>query len=313
MPTISVIVPAYNAEKTIQSTINSVLQQTWADFEILVINDGSTDFTLEKVAAIADQRIKVFSQENSGVSASRNRGMSLAQGEYVAFLDADDLWQENKLKEQLEALQNNPQAGVAYSWTDYIDESGNFLHPGEHKTLNGHVYQDILLHNFLENGSNPLIKKAALQEVGDFDESLAYGEDWELWTRLATKYDFVALPRTHILYRMGSNSASSNLIKMERQGLEVIEKMFCDAPSSFGYLKRQSVSNFYQYLLFRVLEGEVSRVKGIQAAKFLFKAWQSDFWLIKRRSRLIGIIFLKILAVVLIPKQQNELKKLFRS
>ncbi|MGB3693669.1 MAG: glycosyltransferase [Spirulinaceae cyanobacterium] len=313
MPTISVIIPAYNAEKTIQLTINSVLQQTWSDFEILVIDDGSNDSTLDKIATIADKRIKVLSQQNRGVSASRNLGISLAKGEYIAFLDADDLWQPNKLKEQLEALKNNPQAAVAYSWTDYIDESGSFLHPGEHKTLNGNVYQEILVHNFVENGSNPLIKKAALQEVGNFDECLAYGEDWELWTRLAAKYNFVVLPCTHILYRMGSNSASSNLVKMEKQGLEVIEKMFCNAPSSFGYLKRQSISNFYQYLLFRVLEGEMSRVKGIQAFKFLFKAWQSNFWLIKQRSKLISVVALKILAIVLIPKQQSKLKKLLKS
>lgn len=135
MPTISVIVPAYNAEKTILKTIESVLKQTFTDFELIIINDGSNDSTLNIVNSINDDRIKVFSYANSGVCVSRNRGIEQAQGEYISFLDADDLWTTDKLELQLKALQENPQTAIAYSWTDYIDENGKFLYPGSHASF----------------------------------------------------------------------------------------------------------------------------------------------------------------------------------
>ncbi|WRH68471.1 MAG: glycosyltransferase family A protein [Planktothrix sp. GU0601_MAG3] len=152
MAIISVVIPAYNAENTIQETINSVLNQTFEDFEIIVINDGSTDSTLNIVSGINAPRIKIFSYPNSGAAVSRNRGFAVATGEYIALLDADDLWTPNKLESQYQALQTNPQAAVAYSWTDYIDQSGTFLLSGTHQTFNGDVYPQLLVHNFLENG-----------------------------------------------------------------------------------------------------------------------------------------------------------------
>src|SRR5574338_867068 len=123
MPTISVILPVYNGEKTIQETIESVLQQTFEDFELIIINDGSQDATLHQVSTLSDARIKVFSYPNAGVSASRNRGIAQAEGEYIAFIDADDLWTPDKLGAQFKTLQTNPQVAVAYSWTNWIDES----------------------------------------------------------------------------------------------------------------------------------------------------------------------------------------------
>src|SRR3712207_3352824 len=114
MPLISVIIPVYNGEKTIQETIESVLNQTFPSFELIVINDGSHDSTLDIVSSIKDPRIKVFSYPNAGLSASRNRGISVACGEYVSFIDADDLWTPDKLEAQYKALQANPQAAVAY-------------------------------------------------------------------------------------------------------------------------------------------------------------------------------------------------------
>ena len=124
MPTISVIIPIYNAEATILETIESIQQQTFFDWEIVAIDDGSTDGTLELLYSIKDERIKIFSYENSGVAVARNRGIANASGEYIAFLDADDLWTPTKLKSQLAALQNNPKAGVAYSWTYDLYEEG---------------------------------------------------------------------------------------------------------------------------------------------------------------------------------------------
>src|SRR5919202_4312270 len=202
MPLISVIIPAYNAEKTIKQTIESVLNQTFSDFEIIVINDGSQDSTLEIVSSIPDPRIKVFSYPNAGPQKSRNRGWGNASGEYVSFLDADDLWTPDKLEAQLKALQENPQAAVAYSWSDWIDESGQFLRAGGHITVNGNAYEKLLLRDFVESGSNPLIRRQALDKVGDFDQSVTPAEDWDMWLRLAARYEFVTVPSPQILYRI---------------------------------------------------------------------------------------------------------------
>ncbi|MHC5825871.1 MAG: glycosyltransferase, partial [Nostoc sp.] len=202
LPIISVIIPAYNSEKTIKETIQSVLNQTFTDFELIIINDGSQDSTLEVVTQIQDPRIKVFSYSNAGGNVSRNRGLERAGGEFVSFLDADDLWTPDKLQSQLKALQENVTAKVAYSWTDYIDTKGQFLFSGKRINVNGNIYEDLLLNNFLENGSNPLISKKALITLGGFDEFLSAAQDWDMWLRLASKFDFVCVPCVQILYRI---------------------------------------------------------------------------------------------------------------
>jgi glycosyltransferase involved in cell wall biosynthesis len=171
MPLISVIIPVYNGEKTIQETIKSVLQQTFTDFELIIINDGSTDSTLEKIAQFKDDRIKVLSFPNKGLATSRNRGITNSHGDYLAFIDADDLWTQDKLQAQLRALQHHPEAVLAYSWTDYIDEDSRFFRSGSHLTFNDYVYKKLLRGNFLENGSNPLIRKKVFAEIGNFDKS----------------------------------------------------------------------------------------------------------------------------------------------
>jgi glycosyltransferase involved in cell wall biosynthesis len=132
MPTISVIIPTYNAERTVLKTVESVQKQTFSDIEIIIINDGSTDRTLELVQSIKDQRLKIFSYENGGLPVARNRGISQATGEFISFVDADDLWTPDKLELQLTALQQHPEAGADYSWTSYFtDMSG--VHQAGHK------------------------------------------------------------------------------------------------------------------------------------------------------------------------------------
>jgi glycosyltransferase involved in cell wall biosynthesis len=113
MALISVIIPVYNAEKTILQTINSVLNQTFSDFELIIINDGSTDNTLKRLEEIQDKRLCVYSIENKGVSAARNRGIEESKSPYISFIDADDVWAPRKLEMQLEKLEKNTHAGVA--------------------------------------------------------------------------------------------------------------------------------------------------------------------------------------------------------
>jgi glycosyltransferase involved in cell wall biosynthesis len=215
MPLISVIIPVYNGESTIRETLESVLRQSFQNFEIIIINDGSTDHTLEIVNSIKDVRIKIFSYLNSGLSVSRNRGLGHAKGEYITFLDADDLWTSDKLEVQLRTLKQAPEAALVYSWSDRIDEYSKPIGKGGHISVNGNALPYLLLTDILENGSNPLIKAEIFSSVGPFNECLLAAEDWELWLRIAARYPFVSVPKSQVLYRISSSSLSSNTAKME--------------------------------------------------------------------------------------------------
>jgi len=302
MSLITVIIPVYNGEKTIRETIESVLNQTYSNFELLVINDESTDSTLDLLASIQDPRLKVFSYINAGVSASRNRGLSHASGEFIAFLDADDLWTPDKLEAQVKALQQNPQAAVAYSWFDYIDESGQFLRNGCRTTTSGDLDQEFLISQFF-NISSSLIRTQALLEVGNFDESLTHGEDWDLFLRLAARYHFVAIPSVQISYRLSANSATSNLFKMEAEFLKVLDRAYSQAPESLQHLKKQTLSIFYKYAIYKAFETLPERQKGLEAAKLLWHYVTYDC----SRHRLIRYklsLLSKVLAKILLPSHQ---------
>lgn len=253
MPTISVIIPAYNAEKTILETIYSVQKQTFLDFELIIVNDGSKDKTLEILHSVKDERLKIFSYENKGQAVARNRGISHATGEFLSFLDADDLWSSDKLELQLAALQQHPEAGVAYSWTYFMDEQGKSFHPGETIFYEGNVYVQMLLRNFLDSGSNPLIRRQAIESVGEFDPSVTGVEDWDYWLRLAACWPFVVVPKHQIFYRQSSSSFSSKIKIMEERQLKVIEQAFQSAPKELQSLKPQSLANVYKYLVEKCL------------------------------------------------------------
>ncbi len=304
MPLISVIIPAYNGEKTIRETIESVLNQSFKDFEILVINDGSQDATLDIINSIKDFRLKVFSYSNAGQAVSRNRGFSQSSGEFIAFLDADDLWTPTKLEAQLKALQDNPQAAVAYSWSDFIDEKGQFLRGASRSTLSGDVYAKLLLTDFLDNGSNPLIRRQALIEVGGFDETLTPAEDWDMWLRLAARYHFVLVPAPHILYRLSANSESSNLLRMESACVRVIKSAFKQAPDSLQHLKRHSFANIYKYLIFKCFDRSVKRSRALVAAKFLWGAVRNEPSLLQKR--ITWKVGLKIAIVLFLEPQSAQ-------
>lgn len=306
-PIISVIIPVYNGAKTIKETIKSVLQQTYQDFEIIVINDGSQDETLAIINSIHNPKIKVFSYPNAGLSASRNRGFARACGKFIAFLDADDLWSEDKLAAQLAALQQNHQAAVAYSWTDHIDEDGKFLRPASYTSCNGNVYQRILVGNFLACGSNALISAQALTQVGGFDESLNSAEDWDMWLRLAPLYEFVVVPRPQVLYRISSYSMSANIFKMESASLQVIEKAYNQAPESLQYLKQETLGFLYKFLMSKALQDNVRQQRGLKAAKVLVNYLKQDLFLFKS-VRLKLSLLSKVITANLLPFYRTQVK-----
>ena len=251
MPKISIITPAFNAESTITHTIKSVQEQTFSDFELIIIDDGSTDKTIEVINNIQDERIQVISYKNGGVSTARNRGITHANGEFIAFIDADDLWTSDKLELQLAALKNNPQAGVAYSWTSFmdVDERGepvSFLPSPEYSYM-GDVYQQLLMGDFILSGSNTLIRSQAIQSAGEFEPTLKSCEDWDYWLRLAARFDFVLVPKYQILYRRTPGAMSSKVEVMKEASQITIERAYNDAPQELQHLKKYTLTNFHRF------------------------------------------------------------------
>ncbi|MBF2064906.1 MAG: glycosyltransferase [Calothrix sp. C42_A2020_038] len=306
IPIVSVIIPTYNSEKTIKKTIQSVLNQTFCNFEIIIINDASTDSTLDIISKINDFRIKLFTYSKAGANISRNRGLSHAIGKFISFLDADDIWTCHKLQSQVKALQDNPEAAVCYSWTDYIDENDKFVVTGTHITANGNVYDKLLLTNFLENGSNPLIRKEALIELGGFDESLNAGQDWDMWLRLAAKYNFIAVPKVQILYRISSNSLSSNLARQEKACLQVLEKAYQLKSSVNKNNFSISLANLYKYLTCKALQKPYNRQKALAAVRFLFNYIRNEPQKSQRLNFIVKLS-LKIAVILLLPMSLSTL------
>ncbi len=253
MPTISVIIPAYNAEKTILETLESVQKQTFRDFEIIVIDDGCQDNTVQLVKSLDEPRLKIFSYKNAGLSPARNRGIAQATGDYIAFLDADDLWTADKLEKQLNALQQNPEAGVAYSWTAFMeaDSTGQYIfYPAPSPNISGNVYPDILVNNFIYSGSNILVRREAIEKTGEFT-LIPSSEDWDYWIRLAANYPFIMVSQYQILYRRNSSANSTNMSTkvslMADSTIKVINRAYQVAPPSLQKLKSQTLVGYYLY------------------------------------------------------------------
>jgi GT2 family glycosyltransferase len=171
-------------------------------------------------------------------------------------------------------------------------------------TVNGDVYAKLLLIDFIASGSNPLIRRDAITEVGGFDESLSTSADWDMWLRLAAHYHFVAVPSPQILYRISVKSMSSNVYKQEVESLQVIEKAFTQAPGSLAYLKQFSLANLYKSLTLRALERASGRQESLTAGRYLWYSFRTDPSLL--RARVIWKVLFKIAVMALLPPKQAQ-------
>ncbi|NJN09777.1 MAG: glycosyltransferase [Richelia sp. RM2_1_2] len=297
---ISVIIPVYNGENTIKETIESVLNQTFTNFELIIINANSTDKTLSIISQLKDERIKVFFYPKANVAVNRNRGINHAIGNYITFLDADDLWTTDKLAAQYTALQSNSQAGVAYSWTNCIDENSKFLRKTSHVNWNGDVYANFLLDDFIGNGSNVMIRREVLMKVNGFDEILTNAQDTDMWLKLSAITDFVCVPKAQILYRIRQDSMSSNVLGLEKSNLEVIQRAFSrEQAKQYQHLKPQAIGNLYKYLCYKVLAAPPGKQQGKVAARFLLTAIKTDMSLLFKP--IIFKAIFKLIVMVILP------------
>jgi len=241
MPLISVIMPVYNGEKYLKEAIYSILDQTFKDFEFIIINDGSTDDTERIVLSLNDNRIKYFSKPNSGISDSLNVGIKKAQGTLIARMDADDIAYPDRFDKQVHAFNNDSKLTLCAGSAVYINEVGEYLGRSFNYSRN-YAIKKMLNYGNVITHPTVMAKRSAILECGGYNErSLLYGgEDFDLWKRLQNKGKFISLKEPLIYYRINRQSLGIetflNNQSTKLQDERNIAKKILDA--EMAYLKR---------------------------------------------------------------------------
>jgi glycosyltransferase involved in cell wall biosynthesis len=227
-PRVSVVIPTYNAGKWVLEAIESVRAQSYSDFEIIVVDDGSQDDTEPLLADLDNAgKIRYIKQANLGVSAARNRGVSEAAGELIAFLDADDLFHKEKLSKQIELIDVQPQLGFVHANFEKFDDAGNDLGLRNMDQFRGNVYPQILQEwSAIIALPTLLLPKSVFEQVGGFDEDISWGEDIDLYIRIARKFEIDLIPETLCRVRVRPDSASASKVGSAESFHRVLEKAF---------------------------------------------------------------------------------------
>lgn len=221
LPSVDVVIPAYNADRFILETIQSVLDQTYLPRKIIIVDDGSTDNTVEIVKSLESDLIKLISIKNGGVSRARNIGIKASDADFIAFLDADDIWAPYKIEAQLRQINSNPSSAVCYSGSQLIDEEGNEIENalGE-PYVRGQVFEDIVYYErpIYGSASSVIVSRDVLLKTDLFDETMQFSEDVDLWARLAllTEFDYVIQPHVKIRVHPFSATRSKNWEKEKK-------------------------------------------------------------------------------------------------
>lgn len=230
MPTVSVIIPTYRRSHLVGQAIESVLAQSYTDYEVIVVNDGSTDKTAEVLARFGN-KISVVHQRNKGLSAARNAGIRIAQGRYIAFLDDDDLWLPHKLEKQIACLEAHPKIGLVYSDMFCFNENG--MLPNTWAKANPGPQVPLLWTLFVRNFipvPTVVIRRECLDAVGLFDETLTSCEDYDMWLRIIPKWQVHSINEPLAHYRQSPDSMQNNEERMFVNWLRVKEKAFHSHP-----------------------------------------------------------------------------------
>lgn len=223
-PTVSVVMPVYNVEQYVADAVCSVLDQSFQDFELLIVDDGGNDASMDICRLFSDPRIRIISQKNRGLAGARNTGIRNARGKYVAFIDSDDLWRPRKLAIHVAHLEKQKTVGVSYAASLLVDDAGAPIGVIQSPKLSGIRAEDVFLRNPVGNGSAPVIRREALDAIafsnatGEdcwFDESFRQSEDIECWMRIALKTDwaFEGVDDVLTLYRVNQSGLSANIMR----------------------------------------------------------------------------------------------------
>ena len=259
-PAASVVIPAYNAERFIGEAINSVLGQTYRDFEVIVVDDGSTDKTAEVVKAY--EEVRYLYKENGGTASARNRGIEASRGRYVAFLDADNLWEPAKLEAQMALFEHQP--SLAWSYTDslVVDERKERSVYRKSQLVGrpeGDVLERLIHGNFMPP-STVVVARGVLEEMGGFDESYLHriSEGWELWTRIAAQYPvgYVHRPLAKTRQHAYRKTGTMDLEHAYRSRKAIVEKAVRRDPDRLAGRRRSALASLCLNIGRRYLDRE---------------------------------------------------------
>lgn len=243
VPVASIVVPAYNAAATIASTLRSLLRQTFADFEIIVVDDGSNDRTVEIVQEFNDPRLCLVRQTNRGLAGAHNTGIDRSRGEFIGFCDADDLWMPEKLELHVAHLRRSPDVGISFSGSQMIDADGRPLRVSQRPKLVGLTAADIFLRNPIGNGSAAVVRRVAFNAIAWrppqeserdwwFDETFRQSDDIEGWLRFAltTDWRIEGIPGLLTAYRVHTGALSADIDKQFATWVRMREKIAAISP-----------------------------------------------------------------------------------
>jgi glycosyltransferase involved in cell wall biosynthesis len=260
IPRVSVLIPAYNRAGYLLETVNSALNQTFTDLEVVIVDDGSTDNTAQVVGGIPDPRVNYLYQENRGVSAALNTAWRSARGKYLSMLGSDDVWLPNLLEELVPVLDADPNLGLVYARAQGMDAQGKPLSQilGAPEKFPGEPLESILYGDFV-CGIAALFCRASLERVGGFDETMTGNEDWDLWIRLAEHYRFAFCDKILARYRMhphsltGGRSEAYTRIILDR--IRLIENYYArtNVPAEALAIKPLARRNVYMDVTIRFL------------------------------------------------------------
>ncbi|MCI5120563.1 MAG: glycosyltransferase [Candidatus Electrothrix sp. AUS4] len=249
-PTVSVVITCYNYGEYLAGCLESVLSQTYTDYEIIIIDDGSTDNTSDVVKPYCNQYslIQYIKQENAGQANAKNQGIKKARGQFIAFLDADDLWHPKKLEKQM-VLFADDNVGVVYSRQRFVDEDGKPIQQKKgrvQQTLlpkSGKITTALFIDNFVPFSSS-VVRSECFKEFEGFDESIAMGIDWDLWLRISTRYHFDYVDEPLLLYRIGhSGQMSKNILTRQECSDRIMDKFKVDYPEELpASVERQAMA-----------------------------------------------------------------------
>ena len=247
-PDISVIITSFNRKAFLENAVNSVLAQSFKNFELIILDNGSTDGTVDYLNKLIDSRITVHIHEPICISKQRNLGLHLARSEYIAFLDDDDLWHRNKLEIQYRKILENSNVALVYSGYRFYSDADNFW--GEHyPTLLVNHFEGLLETKdpFCGSASNPMMRKSSIENVGGYDENVKTGEDWEMYIRLSQKFQFECVQSVLVDIRQHNGARLGDKVDAALEtDMLVLNKHF---EIMSGYLK----AVYYQKIAFKML------------------------------------------------------------
>lgn len=268
-PLLSVIVPAYNVERYIAETIFSLQEQTVKDLEIIIVNDGSTDSTLNVVKQFqGDVRTKIITQRNQGCCSARNSGIRMARGQYIGFCDADDRWHPEKAALHIKYLAENPGIDLTFSWWRLVDENGNSTGRFKACKRTSIELEDLLKENLVGSTSNVVLRRTALELAGEFDESLQSNVDLDLWLRIVQlrEENVGCIQEFLVDYRLRPGQITKNWRQMGYYWNIVFNKVRVKFPARVLKIEREARACQYRYLAH--LAYEVEDFKGLRECFF---------------------------------------------